>query len=75
LVRVPEDSTWQRGCNENLNGLLRQYLPKGCNLAAVTDEHLQAIEDRLNDRPRRRLGFRTPRQVFEASFNRRALQS
>lgn len=68
-------SSWQRGCNENRNGLLRQYLPKGCDLANVTDEHLQAIEDKLNDRPRKRLGFRTPRQVFEASFNRRALQS
>lgn len=68
-------SSWQRGCNENLNGLVRQYLPKGCNLAATTDEHLQIIEDKLNDRPRKRLGFRTPRQVFEASFNRRALRS
>lgn len=68
-------SSWQRGCNENLNGLLRQYLPKGCDLAAVTDEQLQAIEDKLNNRPRKRLGFRTPRQVFEASFNRRALRN
>lgn len=68
-------SVWQRGCNENLNRLLRQHLPKGCDLANVTDEHLQVIADKLNDRPRKRLGFHTPRQVFEASFNRRALRS
>lgn len=68
-------SSWQRGCNENLNGLLRQYLPKGCDLGKITDEELQIIEDRINNRPRKRLGFRTPQQVFEASFNRGALRS
>jgi len=48
---------------------------KGCDLAAVTDEQLQAIDDKLNDRTEKRLGFRTPRQVFEASLNHRALRS
>jgi IS30 family transposase len=68
-------SSWQRGCNENLNGLLRQYLPKGSDLGKITDTELQAIEDKLNNRPRKRLGFRTPQQVFETSFNRGALRN
>lgn len=68
-------AAWQRGSNENLNGLLRQYLPKGCDLGKITDEELQRIEDRLNRRPRKRLGYRTPQTEFEASFNRVALRS
>lgn len=53
---------WQRGSNENLNGLLREYLPKGTDLSQYTPEQLQAIEDELNDRPRKRLGYHTPRE-------------
>jgi IS30 family transposase len=68
-------SSWQRGCNENLNGLLRQYLPKGCDLAQFTDDEIQQIENKLNRRPRKRLGFHTPDQVFELSFKRVALRS
>jgi IS30 family transposase len=53
---------WQRGSNENTNGLLREYLPKGTDLSAYTAEQLQAIQDELNDRPRKRFGYRTPRE-------------
>jgi IS30 family transposase len=53
-------SPWQRGSNENTNGLLREYLPKGTDLSRYTAAQLQAIEDELNDRPRKRLGYRTP---------------
>jgi IS30 family transposase len=53
---------WQRGSNENLNGLLREYLPKGTGLSQVTAAQLQAIEDELNDRPRKRFGYYTPRE-------------
>jgi IS30 family transposase len=53
---------WQRGSNENINGLLREYLPKGTDLSAYTAEQLQAIEDELNDRPRKRFGYYTPRE-------------
>lgn len=55
---------WQRGSNENINGLLREYLPKGTDLSKVTPAQLQAIEDELNDRPRARHGFYTPREML-----------
>ena len=56
---------WQRGSNENINGLLREYLPKGTDLGKHTPAQLQAIEDELNDRPRKRLGYRTPREELD----------
>jgi IS30 family transposase len=56
-------SPWQRGSNENTNGLLREYLPKGTDLSAWDAAQLQAIEDELNDRPRKRLGYHTPREA------------
>ncbi|WHZ18316.1 MAG: Integrase, catalytic region [Rhodanobacteraceae bacterium] len=68
-------ASWQRGCNENLNGLVRQYIPKGCDISLFTDDAIQQIEDKLNRRPRKRLGYRTPEQVFELSFKRVALRS
>ena len=53
-------SPWQRGSNENTNGLLRQYFPRRTNLAGVTQEQLDEVADKLNRRPRKTLGFRTP---------------
>jgi len=55
---------WERGTNENTNGLLRQYLPKGLDLTALTQRTCTALAAKLNDRPRRRLGFRTPAEVY-----------
>ena len=61
-------SPWQRGSNENTNGLLRQYLPKGTNLNKLTQSELDAIAERLNTRPRRTLGFKTPADTLKQAI-------
>jgi IS30 family transposase len=67
-------ASWQRGSNENFNGLLRQYIPKKRSLSTVTDKGLRMIQQELNSRPRKRLGFKTPNEVFMQSLNRVALR-
>jgi len=59
---------WERGTNENTNGLIRQYLPKGTNLSTVTQGYCERISATLNNRPRKRLGFRTPNEVYGLSI-------
>ena len=56
--------SWERGLNENTNGLIRQFFPKGKGLSEVTDEEIQRVMDKLNNRPRKCLGLKTPNQVF-----------
>jgi IS30 family transposase len=57
-------SPWQRGTNENTNGLIRQYFPKGTDFTTVTKKELQRVQDRLNDRPRRVLAYAKPDEMF-----------
>ena len=55
--------SWERGLNENSNGLLRQYFPKGMELTGITEEQAQRAVERLNHRPHKVLGFRSPHEV------------
>jgi len=57
-------SSWERGLNENINGLIRQYIPKGSSFEHLTQKDIKHIENRLNHRPRKSLGWRTPYEVF-----------
>lgn len=57
-------SSWERGTNENTNGLIRQYFPKRTNFLKVTDEEVAHVTNRLNHRPRKTLGYKTPFEVF-----------
>ena len=61
-------SPWLRGTNENTNGLLRQYFPKGSDLRTFTQADLRAVEQQLNERPRKRLGWRSPTRAMEAEL-------
>jgi IS30 family transposase len=55
---------WERGANENTNGLLRQYFPKRTNFKTITQAKIRRAENRLNNRPRKALEFRSPNEVF-----------
>lgn len=57
-------ASWERGTNENMNGMIRQYFPKERDLRTVTDEEIQLAMERLNNRPRKCLSYRPPKEVF-----------
>jgi IS30 family transposase len=57
-------ASWERGTNENTNGLIRQYFPKNRDFTTITQQEIDMAMDRLNNRPRKRLGYKTPSQVF-----------
>jgi IS30 family transposase len=62
-------SSWQRGGNENCNLWIRYYFPKGTNFSTITDEEIKDVEWELNNRPKKRLNFRTPQEVFTEHLN------
>jgi IS30 family transposase len=57
-------SSWERGTNEDMNGLVRQYFPKKCSFDTITETEIEFVMERLNNRPRKCLGFKSPNQVF-----------
>jgi IS30 family transposase len=63
-------SSWQRGGNENCNLWIRYYFPKRTDFSIITDEELKDVEWELNNRPRKRLKFKTPQEVFEEYLNK-----
>ena len=60
--------SWERGANENFNGLLRQYFPKRSDFTFITKEELKKIEEKLNNRPRKRFGFLSPVEIFDLAM-------
>lgn len=61
--------SWERGANENLNGLIRQYIPKKTDFSKVSDQYIKEIETKLNNRPRKRLAYKSPNQHFAEILN------
>jgi IS30 family transposase len=61
-------SSWERGLNENINGLIRQYIPKSSSFENLTPQDIKRIENRLNHRPRKSLGWKTPYEVFHENL-------
>lgn len=57
-------ASWERGLNENTNGLIRQYFPKGHDFSKITQEEIENVMDKLNNRPRKCLGMKIPNQVM-----------
>ena len=66
-------SPWQRPTNENTNGLIRQYLPKGIDLSIYSQKDLDKIADSLNNRPRKVLGFRTPLEAYQTEISNQSV--
>jgi IS30 family transposase len=65
--------SWERGANENTNGLIRQYIPKGTEFSEVTNKQIKRIENILNNRPRKRLGYITPNEKFKQIINQNSV--
>ncbi len=62
--------SWERGANENLNGLIRQYFPKKYDFDLITNEQVIEVQNKLNNRPRKRFGYKSPTEIFEQKFEK-----
>jgi len=58
-------SSWERGTNENTNGLIRRYLPKGTDFNEIDENILMIIQEKLNNRPRKIIGYKTPKEIMD----------
>ena len=58
-------SSWEIGTNENTNGLIRRYFPKGTNFNEINEKYLQVIQNKLNNRPRKIISFNTPQEIID----------
>ncbi|MGK0327385.1 MAG: IS30 family transposase [Polaribacter sp.] len=63
------NSSWERETNENTNGLIRRYLPKGINFNEIDLKKLQNIQEKLNKRPRKIIGYKTPKEMMDSELN------
>jgi len=61
-------SSWERGTNENTNGLIRRFFPKGTDFKKITEKQLKVVQNKLNNRPRKVLGYKTPNEVFQSEL-------
>tara|TARA_B100000809_G_scaffold247901_1_gene277435 strand:- start:4704 stop:4988 length:285 start_codon:yes stop_codon:yes gene_type:complete len=61
--------SWERGTNENTNGLIRRYLPKGTDFNLIDQRELHNIQEKLNNRPRKIIGFKTPKESIDSELN------
>lgn len=75
VYRAHEYHSWERGTNENWNGLVRDFFPKKTNFATLTDKDVKRVEMNLNHRPRKRLGYLTPHEVFVLGIDPGAVQA
>ncbi len=60
--------SWKRGSNENMNGLIRQYIPKGSSFENLSNEYIKLIQNKLNNRPRKKIGYLSPLEYFITNF-------
>ena len=75
IYRAYPYHSWERGCNENYNGLVRDFFPKGTDFATISEKEVKRVERNLNHRPRKRLGFLTPHEVYVLGMRPGAIQT
>ncbi len=63
-------SSWERGTNENTNGLIRRYFPKGTDFNEIDEKKLMKIQEKLNNRPRKIIGYKTPKEIMDSELKK-----